>query len=255
MNVTGFVVYFSDRRGNRNFGADGAAGRRRRIRRSRDRARLGFEDFINTDAQSTSNGALDAGEDVNGNGVLDVYGARRGCRSSTASRWCRHGIDIHACSSLGSPRAPPFVARVNPPFFFRRALKLVNGARGQLPANGLQGLTVATENPVIRAGQLQRRRRRGFGAARAMGHVSAAIVADAVTLLSNSWNDIRSFTSPHLDGQPGCDDHLVPPWASSRARASTSRARPTTRTTTPTSAPTEAPTISSATSRIGAARP
>ena len=28
-------------------------------------------------------------------------------------------------------------------------------------------------------------------------NVAAAIIADAVTLLSNNWNDIRSFTSPH----------------------------------------------------------
>ena len=40
------------------------------------------------------------------------------------------------------------VARVNRAFFFRRALKLVNGGRGNLPANGTQGLTVAAENPV-----------------------------------------------------------------------------------------------------------
>ena len=40
------------------------------------------------------------------------------------------------------------VARVNRAFFFRRALKLVNGGRGELPTNGSQGLTVAAENPV-----------------------------------------------------------------------------------------------------------
>ena len=28
-------------------------------------------------------------------------------------------------------------------------------------------------------------------------NVAAAIIADAVTVLSNNWNDIRSFTSPH----------------------------------------------------------
>ena len=40
------------------------------------------------------------------------------------------------------------VARVNRAHFFRRALKLVNGGRGNLPANGSQGLTAASENQV-----------------------------------------------------------------------------------------------------------
>ena len=40
------------------------------------------------------------------------------------------------------------MARANRPSFFRRALKLTNGARTRLPFNGSQGLTVASENPV-----------------------------------------------------------------------------------------------------------
>ena len=31
-------------------------------------------------------------------------------------------------------------------------------------------------------------------------HVPAAIIADAVTLLSNGWNDIRSFVNPASPG-------------------------------------------------------
>jgi hypothetical protein len=40
----------------------------------------------------------------------------------------------------------------------------------------------------------------GFGANPAVDHVSAAVIGDAVTLLSNNWNDIRSFVEPHNAG-------------------------------------------------------
>jgi hypothetical protein len=37
----------------------------------------------------------------------------------------------------------------------------------------------------------------GFGNAPGADHVSASVIADAVTLLSNGWNDIASFINPH----------------------------------------------------------
>jgi hypothetical protein len=44
----------------------------------------------------------------------------------------------------------------------------------------------------------------GFGNQPAVDHVSAAIIADAVTFLSNRWNDIRSFNQPYnVDNRPG----------------------------------------------------
>ena len=86
MNITGFVVYFSDRRGNKNLGTDGAATPREGAdgmlytdddfgTDDQETGELGFEDIINpASAMSDSNGTLDTGEDVNGNGVLDTYG-------------------------------------------------------------------------------------------------------------------------------------------------------------------------------------
>jgi hypothetical protein len=186
MDVTGYVLYFSDRRGNRN-----AA--------NVETAEFGFEDFINTDAQSTPNGALDAGEDMNGNGALETYGG-----TPRVPIW--NGVPMvpnYGGYVFAGPGNTPIlstaleshVVRVNPPLFFRRALKLVNGARGQLPSNGLQGLTVAAENPVYVQGDYNADNA-GFGAT-GDGHVSAAVIADSVTFLSNSWNDIRSFRWPH----------------------------------------------------------
>ena len=62
MNVTGYTVYFSDRRGNRN-AANNETGE------------YGFEDIVNPESVAgTPNGVLDEGEDVNGNGLLDTYG-------------------------------------------------------------------------------------------------------------------------------------------------------------------------------------
>lgn len=186
MNVTGFVVYFSDRRGNRNLANE-------------ETGELGFEDFVNPgDSQSVSNGVLDAGEDMNGNGTLETYGGTPRMPQVNGTPLVPTGSTSIGPASTLLTTVPHWVARVNPPVFFRRALKLVNGARGQLPANGLQGLTVASENPVYVQGNYNADSG-GFGAT-GDGHVSAAVIADAVTLLSNNWNDIRSFASPHVVG-------------------------------------------------------
>ena len=80
------------------------------------------------------------------------------------------------------------IARANRPLFFRRALKIVNGGLGNLP----QGLTIASENPVYVQGDYNAQATNTL----AEPNMPAAIIADAVTLLSNNWNDLRSFLSP-----------------------------------------------------------
>ena len=182
IDVTGYVVYFSDRRLNRD-----ALGR--------ETGEFGWEDIVNADMHSTPNGALDRGEDLNGNGQVELYGALPRLL----------GIEQAPLDFNVTPITPvqPNIARVNRAVFFRRALKLVNGQRGNLPANGQQGLTVAAENPVYVQGNYNADAA-GFGAT-GDGHVSASIIADAVTFLSNAWNDITSFAAPHdaaaRDGQ------------------------------------------------------
>jgi hypothetical protein len=180
-DLTGYVVYFSDRRLNRT--APVALG-------GLETGEFGWEDFINTDAISTPNGVLDPGEDMNGNGLLETYGnaptvvaGSQNPLGATARVWTAVSRDI---------------ARTNRAIFFRRALKIVNGGRGNLPANGLQGLMVASENPVYVQGNYNAPNAAGnaFGPT-GDGHVSAAIIADALTFLSNAWNDIVSFNVPH----------------------------------------------------------
>jgi len=254
-DLTGFVVYFSDRRGNKNLGGDSVAAPRTggtgvlyeedAFGDDKETGELGFEDIINpASAQSVSNGVLDAGEDINGNGVLDTYGGvprlyptgggayslpnnaawalahtppwpggltaatlawppalgyqpNSVGRPSTDSAWAAGTTVL-----LTTPVAVNEV-RVNPPVFFRRALKIVNGGYTtgtlRLPRNGSQGLSVVAENPAYLQGNYNAPNAAGtdFGATPGTDHVSAAVIADAVSLLSNNFNDIGSFMAPH----------------------------------------------------------
>ena len=83
---------------------------------------------------------------------------------------------------------------------FRRALKIVNGAIGQLPADGL---TIVAENPVYVQGNYN-----AGGAGFPGSQPPAAIMADAVTLLSNNWLDALIPIAQQPGQSPGVD-HLV----------------------------------------------
>jgi hypothetical protein len=141
---------------------------------------------------------------MNGNGLLETYGGtRRRPVFNNDQLQAQAAAGPNPLTGAGTTlltQVAPHIARANPPVYFRRALKLVNGARGQLPFNGLQGLTIAVENPVYIQGNYNADGA-GFGAT-GDGHVSAAVLADAVTFLSNSWNDISSFvmTAPAVGG-------------------------------------------------------
>ncbi len=192
MNETGYVVYFSDRRTNKdNSGAE--------------TGEYGWEDFVNADSVSTPNGVLNVGEDMNGNLALETYGnipriAHTVVAPSGGGTW-GSGSPLNAGVNVWGSRVNRGVARANRAIFFRRALKLVNGGLNQLPSNGPQGLTVASENPVYVQGNYnacgsptQSCSSNGFSGS---NHRSAAIIADAVTLLSRNWNDANSFVNPH----------------------------------------------------------
>jgi hypothetical protein len=172
----GYSVYFSDRRNNRN-----AVGQ--------ETGEYGWEDVVNpASASGAPNGALDPGEDVNANGVLDTYGALTSYQgvSGTAPPGALPPLDANR---------PPYdfiavgQAKVNRPLHFRRALKLVNGSLGNIVA---PGLTIAAENPVYIQGDWNASVAAGFG----NPHVATSVVADAVTLLSNGWNDATSYGTP-----------------------------------------------------------
>lgn len=207
MNTTGYVVYFSDRRGNKNGGVE--------------TGEYGMEDFVNRAsgggaAAGLPDGVLEAAtatrpspEDVNADGVLDTYGAVprlpavvttlvgptpnifRPANAANIRPW--RAIDENNDGVANQQDSE--IARANPAVFFRRALKLTNGGLGNIIA---PGLTVASENPVYVEGNWN-----ANGAGFADPHVATAVIADAVTLLSNNWNDRISFIEPHdVDGRP-----------------------------------------------------
>jgi hypothetical protein len=207
MRETGYVVYFSDRRTNRDFGPDGVAEIVAPFGDDRETGEFGWENFVNsTAARSDTYGVFDTGEDVNGNGTQQTYGQTPryvGIPNPTTTNAGTFGSNARPWTQLTTWQ----LARANRPVFFRRALKLVNGARNRLPFNGSQGLTVASENPVYIQGNFNActwndtpgtcTETGGAFGPTGNGHVSAAVIADAVTLLSNSWNDIGSFINPH----------------------------------------------------------
>jgi hypothetical protein len=182
----GYVVYFSDRRLNRD-----AAGN--------ETAEYGFEDIINpASASGTPNGVKDdpqpSAEDINGNGDLDTYGEDPTNLLPAGATLPLNNQARPWMNRVGGTDVSQLIARVNRPIFFRRALKMVNGANIDLGMNGAVpwGLTIASENPVYLQGNYNVPTGDFTGA-----HIAASVLADALTFLSNNWSDANSFNSPH----------------------------------------------------------
>jgi hypothetical protein len=87
-------------------------------------------------------------------------------------------------------------ARENPPVFFRRALKIVNGASLTIgtSCSGTDGLSIVAENPVYIQGDYNAPVDDGTWGGTS---IAAAVEGDAVTFLSNNWNDVNSFAYPY----------------------------------------------------------
>jgi hypothetical protein len=170
----GYTVYFSDRRNNRD-AANAETGE------------YGWEDIV-----TPGNVNPDPGEDVNGNGILETYGQfpNYNAVAQTVPPGSIAPLDVNARPGTGLTMAQ---AQVNSAVLFRRALKLVNGSLGNIVA---PGLSIVSENPVYIQGDWNASVAAGFG----NPHVATSVIADAVTLLSNNWNDVNSFTSPYALG-------------------------------------------------------
>lgn len=166
--ANGWVLYVSDRRGDYDF--DG--------------------EYDMEDVFGNNNNNLDGGEDINNDGRLQTDTVNESASYVTA--------------------IPPDVAAVFNSKYYRRGVRLINGSDlpGQYntatPANTL-GFTVASENGVYVLGNYN-----ATGVANAAGFsvvtdylpqgardVPASIAADAITILSRSWTDARSFANPY----------------------------------------------------------
>jgi hypothetical protein len=91
-------------------------------------------------------------------------------------------------------------ARENPNPFFRRAVKVMDGnlltGLGTCPGSVVCGLAVAVENPLYVQGDFNANSSsNGFSDP----NVAVSLNADAVTLLSNNFNDVNSFALPYAN--------------------------------------------------------
>ena len=200
--LNGYALFFSDRRG---------AVLDPNVTPVPDyTGEYGFEDTINSPSGTgVPDGRLDAiynwlsppmsPEDVDENGLIDNWGAA-------------HVGDAFGLNTNSSPPDPygvsntptdhriacMTVARKNQVTGPRHALRLVDGTSGNLPTrpNGTGGFTVAAENPVYILGNYNANAY-PFPAA---SPSAAAVIADAVTFLSNNWQnnfgDYASFLDP-----------------------------------------------------------
>jgi hypothetical protein len=190
----GYVLFFADRRGMlpspRANAADGPLSTAGILT-----GEYGFEDVVNVASSPTGlpngvdGGAAELGEDLNGSNSLDTYGAANvgdGFRvATTALGYPYFSID---CLTQG---------RMNRVTGARHVLRLTDGSVGNLPLSVKGGgLTVASENPVYVFGDYNASVLQQFNDPPAKNHSPAAIIADAVTLLSNNWNDTNDMYNP-----------------------------------------------------------
>ena len=210
-----YVIYFSDRRGNFVAANSLMSIWPPTSPSGNETGEYGFNDYVNPSdaANGCPNGGLDAGEDIDENAVLFTYGMKP--TASVTGRFYGDALTTalvaSSCSTVTSIWPGYYFnnaqdARMNPTMFFRRALKVVNGNNLYTPLTAVPcpgstsgttvpcGLTIVSENPVYLQGD--------FNANSASGgfndaHVGASIIADAVTLLSNNFNDINTFSNPY----------------------------------------------------------
>jgi len=216
-----FVVYISDRRGNYAPTGSVTGNWPPASPSQNETGEYGFVDFVNPlDINGCPNATLDTGEDLDGLGAPGgqfTYGAVTfppGLVDSTGkvlASTLYQGAVSSLAATVASPTCVgpngglpwpgtyllnPNEGRENPLPLFRRAVKLVNGSLINLPICPSLvscGLTVATENPAYVQGDYNANSANGGFAD---PNVAAAVNADAITLLSDSWNDINSYSAP-----------------------------------------------------------
>ncbi len=182
--ANGWVVYVSDRRGDNDF--DG--------------------EYDMEDIYGNTDGILQAGEDINNNNRLDVD-------------FLNEAVRYTGSNTADSPA----IAAVIDHQYYRRGVRLINGTR--LPGiydagNSLntKGFSFASENAVYVKGNYNST---GIGSVgtptpstdyipqNTSAHVPASVVADAIMVLSNNWQDSRSFRYPFTLSQRVANETTV----------------------------------------------
>jgi hypothetical protein len=228
-NTTGYSVYFSDRRSEQPDPNPPASVGGTNVLTGG----YGYDDFTNpSDTNGCPNGSLDQGEDMEGdynssgvdtNPVLRTYGnilaanplklwpistgaSVVGTQLGTVSTLQTAVLTNNPYCSAPGVKWPFATAnaqdlRENPAIFFRRALKILDGASISVgTCNGINcGLTITSENPAYVQGDFNNdpTKDANLSTPSTDAHVGTSIVGDAVTALSNNWNDVNSFISPY----------------------------------------------------------
>ena len=210
-NENGYILYFSDHRGmladpNPSNGGQTPAGI--------ISGESGLEDVVNSTqplASSTPDGILEpvtyynySPEDVDQNGVLDNWGGKNIGYGFGVNTTNLNPYQTTSCNTTGLTNAVTGA---------RHVLKVVaagGNAAGTSylpvrPDNSQGGFTVASENPVYVQGNYNSSVADPVwtGGTNATPHAAAAIIADAVTLLSNNWTDANSLNNPTNMGGRG----------------------------------------------------
>jgi hypothetical protein len=171
----GWVLYVSNRRGDADYDGE-----------------FDMEDIYG--AGKGNDGVMETGEDANGDGILQAaYGTE-------AEKY-----NVNATS--------PDTAAVDDHKYYRRGVRLINGTvipgiYDSVTSDNTRGFTAASENGIYVFGNYNAT---GVTSIPATGnttydnylpfntatHIPASVVADAVTILSNSWDDGGSFASAY----------------------------------------------------------
>jgi Tfp pilus assembly protein PilX len=217
-----FTVYFSDRRGNYTSSQAWTGTWPPLSPSGHETGEYGWTDFANgtNAANGCPNNTLDPGEDLDAAGQEMTYGVSSTdvayiMKTGTAQAALTYGQfgfynNLTTAAILANPNcsAPSYsgsiwpmmfaananAARENPPIFFRRSLKIVNGnlltALGTCPGGVVCGLAISSENPIYIQGDYNAN---SAGNGFSDPNVAASVAGDAITLLSDNWNDVNSF--------------------------------------------------------------
>ena len=228
LTQNGYVLYFSDRRGEQYNAL---------VSTTQLIGEYGYEDTVNY--RNAANGFRPDGvlepvnynnvspEDVNGNGLLDIYGVKTvGDAFGTTTTNDTDSTVPPTPYAVGHRINTFTVGRANRVTGARHALKLVDGALGNLPTmppgnannnctqtaaspTACGGFTVGSENPVYIQGNYNSNCPAAVASVpnpctpglatydptwnsppgAEPPHAAASVIADAVTLLSNNWQD------------------------------------------------------------------
>ena len=235
--TTGYLLYFSDRRGNQVDSQNGSpeAGVNCAVNKCK-LGNLGFEDFVNpTSATGAPNNTLDVGEDLHGGNEtvpgqpavslpLEIYGGKPAYQPSTVAPYpLSNASPANAVmANAGNPAAGNTIrpgvgntaagtgttlytgvtineARSNPPVFFRRALKLTDAQT--LSIGACPGSTNPCGLTITSENPAYvEGNYNATGGNFAGADTPSALLADAVTLLSINWNDMNTLNSPYALG-------------------------------------------------------